>query len=868
MNERLNPEVALLSGVLALPPAERAAFLDQACVGDARLRQEVESLLAAHEQAESFLETPPPKLAATETQVVRTLLTEKAGDSIGRYKLLQQIGEGGCGVVYMAEQEEPVRRRVALKVIKLGMDTKQVIARFEAERQALAMMDHPNIAKVLDAGATGTGRPYFVMELVRGIKITDYCDQHRLPPHQRLDLFIQVCRAVQHAHQKGIIHRDLKPSNILVTSDDGVPVPKVIDFGIAKATQGRLTDQTLFTAFEQFIGTPAYMSPEQAEMSMQDVDTRSDIYSLGVLLYELLTGKTPFDSSQLLASGLEEMRRTIREVEPVKPSTRLTQERLATVSGAAAKSEIRSPKSEIDRDLDCIVMKCLEKDRARRYETANALGCDIERHLHNEPIVARPPSKLYRFHKTVQRNKTAFAAAAVIAIVLVAGVIVSTFEAVRAARAERAQSRVRELAEGINRFLTEDLLYQATPEQSARVEKVTMEQILDRAAHKLDQNPDLAGRPELEAALRFAVGNTYVKLGVFNEAERHLRRAVDLRTGALGQNHPETLAAEEVLAWLLVDGLKRYEEGELLGRRAWQGRLQALGPENRETISSLNTYACAVMNQGKFEAAEPLLRQSVREHERVFGPDDPETLSVLNDFGGLLQKRGFLAQAEQVFRQVLERRRQAGQADKLETFGTINNLAHTLFLEGRARDSGLLLSEALLRFRPKFGAENPYTLYLQHALVRAMVEEGRLDEAETLARQTLEGRLRGPPGHEGLGRIQLYLGRVLVAKKEYAEAEGLLQKARTLFSEHYAMKPELAAQAANWLGEIQTIHQAYAQAETLLLPSMEPILSPKAEMSPAERRVALGHIVNLYEAWGKPQQAAEWRGKFEAVPAQ
>src|ERR1051325_9643696 len=316
MNERLNPEVALLSGVLALPPAERAAFLDQACVGDARLRQEVESLLAAHEQAESFLETPPPKLAATETQVVRTLLTEKAGDTIGRYKLLQQIGEGGCGVVYMAEQEEPVRRRVALKVIKLGMDTKSGIARFEAERQAVAMMDHPNIAKVFDAGATETGRPYFVMELVRGMKITEYCDEARLGIDARLDLFMQVCHAIQHAHQKGIIHRDIKPSNILVTVNDGVPVPKVIDFGIAKATEHRLTDKTVFTAFEQFIGTPAYMSPEQAVMTSLDIDTRSDIYSLGVLLYELLTGKTPFDPRELMEAGIEAMQRTIRETEP------------------------------------------------------------------------------------------------------------------------------------------------------------------------------------------------------------------------------------------------------------------------------------------------------------------------------------------------------------------------------------------------------------------------------------------------------------------------------------------------------------------------------------------------------------------------
>ena len=367
-----------------------------------------------------------------------TLPSEKAGDRIGRYKLLEQIGEGGCGVVYVAEQEEPVRRRVALKVIKLGMDTKQVIARFDAERQALAMMDHPNIAKVLDAGATETGRPYFVMELVRGIKITDYGEQNHLPPRERLDLFIQVCRAIQHAHQKGVIHRDIKPSNILVASNDGVAVPKVIDFGIAKATQGRLTDQTVYTAFEQFLGTPAYMSPEQAQLSMQDIDTRTDIYSLGVLLYELLTGTTPFDAKELLSKGLDEMRRTIREVEPVKPSTRLTQE-LNSISNSrdpksGIRSALRTPHSAIHSDLDWIVMKCLEKDRARRYDTANGLATDLQRHLNNEPVAARPQSSAYRFQKLVRRNKLLFTSIAGIAGVLVFGLLGTSWQWRRAER--------------------------------------------------------------------------------------------------------------------------------------------------------------------------------------------------------------------------------------------------------------------------------------------------------------------------------------------------------------------------------------------------------------------------------------------------
>ncbi len=328
-------------------------------------------------------------------------LLEEPGDIIGRYKLLQQIGEGGCGVVYMAEQEEPVHRRVAIKVIKLGMDTKEVIARFEAERQTLALMDHPNIAKVLDAGAAESGRPFFVMELVRGIKITDFCDKRNLSTRDRLGLFVQVCNAIQHAHQKGVIHRDIKPSNILVTLSDGVPVPKVIDFGIAKATQQRLTDKTFFTAFEQFIGTPAYMSPEQAEMNASGVDTRSDVYSLGVLLYELLTGQTPFEAKSLLQSGIDEIRRIIRDKEPVQPSTRLSTLMAGELADAASHRHIEGPKliHLVRGDLDWIVMKALEKDRTRRYETANGLAMDVQRHLDNEPVNARPPSGTYRLQK-------------------------------------------------------------------------------------------------------------------------------------------------------------------------------------------------------------------------------------------------------------------------------------------------------------------------------------------------------------------------------------------------------------------------------------------------------------------------------------
>jgi WD40 repeat protein/serine/threonine protein kinase/Tfp pilus assembly protein PilF len=436
-----------------LPGAERSAYLDNACGNDAALRARVEALLKADDQAGSFLDA-----AAFDVTVTfdKSPLTEGPGTVIGPYKLLEKIGEGGMAYVYMAEQERPLRRRVALKIIKLGMDTKQVIARFEAERQALAVMDHPNIAKVFDAGATETGRPYFVMELVKGVSITEYCDKNKLSTPERLDLFIQVCNAVQHAHQKGIIHRDIKPSNVMVTLHDGKPVPKVIDFGIAKATSHRLTEKTLFTKYAQMIGTPEYMSPEQAEMSGLDIDTRADIYSLGVLLYELLTGTTPFDAEDLRSKGYGEMQRIICETEPLKPSTKLSTMGEALTGVAEHRKTNPDLLNKLVRgDLDWIVMKTLEKDRARRYETASALAADIRRHFGDEPVEASPPSTLYRLSKFIRKHRRTVAAVLVIAATLIIGLIVSTTlyfiadharnqEAVARATAEQAQKAEQE----------------------------------------------------------------------------------------------------------------------------------------------------------------------------------------------------------------------------------------------------------------------------------------------------------------------------------------------------------------------------------------------------------------------------------------
>src|SRR6267378_1761736 len=447
MNGAPDPDITVFTEALRLPREERDRYLSEACKGDAEFRRRVEALIQPYEQAGDFLGRPAGDRPARAAQAIPA--GEKPGDRIGHYKLLQQIGEGGCGVVYMAEQEAPVRRRVALKIIKPGMDTKNVIARFEAERQALALMDHQSICHVFDVGTTESGRPYFAMELVKGVKVTDYCDRDSLSIDARLELFIQVCEAVQHAHQKGIIHRDIKPSNILVTTGgDGKPAPKVIDFGIAKAITGQqLTDKTIFTAYEMLIGTPAYMSPEQAALTITDVDTRTDIYSLGVLLYELLTGMTPFETRELLKAGFDEVRRVIRDQEPVRPSTRLTTMtaadlmRVSKHHGAEGTNLIH----EMRGDLDWIVMKALEKDRTRRYATANGLGMDIQRYLSGDAVPSRPHSQLYRFRKLVSRHKLEFAAFAIVITTLVAGLSITTWslskEKVARSEANRQQKK-------------------------------------------------------------------------------------------------------------------------------------------------------------------------------------------------------------------------------------------------------------------------------------------------------------------------------------------------------------------------------------------------------------------------------------------
>lgn len=699
---------------------ERQAYLDQACGEDAALRAEVEELLRSEEEAGGFLADSKRDAPSVTSQV-----TEQEGDRIGHYKLLQKIGEGGCGIVYMAEQTEPVRRRVALKVIKLGMDTRSVIARFEAERQAVAMMDHENIARVLDAGTTGTGRPFFVMELVRGIKITDYCEQNNLSTNARLELFIQVCQAVQHAHQKGVIHRDLKPSNILVTSDDGVPIPKVIDFGIAKATSGiQLTDKTLFTRFEMFIGTPAYMSPEQAEFNASDIDTRTDIYALGVLLYELLTGHTPFDTTALLNSGLDAMRRTIRETDPPRPSTRLTRElagaelkcRSAEHAGESASSRrllrLHATLKELRGDIDWIILKALEKDRTRRYETANGLAMDIQRYLASEPILARPPSAAYKFRKAFHRNRLAFLAGASVAVALIVGMTASIWQAARARQSEGlAQARLAE-SEAITGFLT-GLFQSPDPARDGRT--ITVMETLAKAVKNLDR--DLARAPARRARLQLTLGQTYVELGMPLEAIPLCEQARGYFLSASGPEHADALTAAHLLA-KSYKNVGRDGEALKLEEMVLAGRRKVLGPEHPDTISVMELLAACYFDADREDEALQLREEALRLRLKVLGPQDAATLGVMSGVAFHYAKTGRHQEAVRLAEQAVKASREALGLDSSTTLRAMARMALVYAFAGRLEDSPRLFREVLPLMRQKMGSEHPWTLNVQMDLGR------------------------------------------------------------------------------------------------------------------------------------------------------
>jgi serine/threonine protein kinase/lipopolysaccharide biosynthesis regulator YciM len=766
---------------------DRAAYLDEACGHDPELRRHIDRLLDAQARAGSFLQKPGAGIGATCDEQPR----EQPGTMIGPYKLLQQIGEGGMGVVFMAEQQQPLRRKVALKIIKPGMDSRQVVARFEAERQALAMMDHHNIAKVFDAGMTDSGRPYFVMELVHGVPITRFCDDTQLTLQERLELFVPVCQAIQHAHQKGIIHRDIKPSNVLVTMYDDRPVPKVIDFGVAKAVEQRLTEKTMFTQFGTLVGTFEYMSPEQAEMNAFGVDTRSDIYSLGVLLYELLTGTTPLERQRLRQAALDELVRLIKQEEPPRPSVRLSSSGNLPKIAAARKTEPGRLSKLVRGEIDWIVMKALEKDRTRRYETANGLARDVERFLHDEPVEACPPSASYKLSKFARKHRAAFATAAGFAALLLLGMAVSTWLAIRATRAERdalaardaeilqrqeteaqrdraltaeslaserleqvtrekervekAEQKAAEeaaIAKAVNEFLQKDLLEQADVSnqeggQEVRDPDVKVRTLLDKTAKSIEGK--FQDQPRTEAAIRLTLGNTYRSLGYFAEAQPHLERSVGLRAARLRADHLDTLSSKGSLAALYLDR-GWYDQAETLVKEVIAARSAQLGAGHPDTLTSKNHLAYLYARQGNFDRAEPLFKEVLTARVAQLRADHPDILTTKNTLALLYVSRENYDQAETLFQEVLAARTSQLGASHRATLTTKFGLAGLYDRQEKYDRAETLYNEVLNAQTDQLGADHPATLTTKNNLAVLYSHQGKYDRAETLHKEVISAQ--------------------------------------------------------------------------------------------------------------------------------
>jgi non-specific serine/threonine protein kinase/serine/threonine-protein kinase len=819
----------------------------------------------------------------------------ESGQRIGPYHLLQKIGEGGMGEVWLAEQTEPVRRKVALKVIKQGMDTKAVVARFEAERQALALMDHPAIAKVYDAGATPQGRPYFVMEHVQGVPITEHCDRHKLTNRQRLDLFMQVCEGVQHAHHKAVIHRDLKPSNVLVSIRDDQPVAKIIDFGVAKATAQRLTEQTMQTQLGQMIGTPAYMSPEQAEMTGQDIDTRTDVYALGVMLYELLVGALPFDPKEFHQAGLEGMVRKIREDEPPKPSTRLsTLGEHSTQSAERRRTELPALRRELSGDLDWITLKALEKDRTRRYSSPQELAADIERHLTDQPVLASPPSTVYRMQKFVRRHRFGVAAATAGVLMLVAFAVTMAVQAHRIAserdRAEQAKADLESVVEfqsgmlsevdteGIGRRLLADLrerAAEATRKRRGTEEEIeeTMawfdalfrdvnstgaalrvidEEILGRAGEAIETR--FGEQPLIEARLRDTIGTTYLELGLYERAAPHLELALATRERSLDRDDPDTLTSINNLGVLLF-AQGRPDEAESYWREALEGRRRVLGGDHPSTLLSINNMGGLLMSQGKLDEAEPYLRQALEGTRRVLGDDDPATLKAINNMGILLLERGKLAEAEPYFREALEsERRVLGDAHPL-TLASINQMGGLLMSQGKLAEAEPYFREALESERRVLGDDHPLTLASINRMGGLLMSQGKLAEAEPYYLEALDGlgRVLGDdhPGTAGtmnsLALLYHNQGRLDEAEPLYLEA--VATQRRVLGDDH----PSTLGPMAN-LANLYAVQGHYDKAEPLYLETLEIHERVFGENHP-DTLASMNNLAVFYTAQGRSEEA-------------
>jgi serine/threonine protein kinase/Tfp pilus assembly protein PilF len=770
---------------------------------------------------------------------------EAAGAVIGHYHLLQKIGEGGMGEVWLAEQKEPVRRRVALKLVKAGMNTREVMARFASERQALALMDHPAIAKVFEAGATQEGAPYFAMEYVAGVPITTYCDNHKLSTRERLELFTLVCEGVQHAHQKAIIHRDLKPSNILVTEVDGHAAPKIIDFGVAKALSQKLVADTMFTRVGVLLGTPEYMSPEQANSSGEDIDTRTDVYSLGIIFYELLAGVPPLDLRKI---AFDEFMRRLRDEEPPKPSTKIRSQdpRTSTEVARNRKTEPITLAKQVRGDLDSIALKALEKNRTRRYGSPSDLAADIGRYLKNEAVLAVPASAAYRVRKFASRYRASLATACVFFVVLVAASAISIRQSVRANR-EAAE------AQAVNNFLQYDLLaqagasVQAGPHAKADPD-LKVRTALDRAAARITGKFDR--QPEVEAAIRDTIGVTYMDLGLYAEARTQLQRALELRRQVQGARNPKTLRTLDYLGHTAYDQGK-YPEAEALLSQALEMQRRVLGPENPDTLDTLNNLAADYWSEGKYAQAEALYTPSLEVQRRVFGPESSNTLNSMNNLANVYFSEGKYAQAEPLYAQVLEISNRVMGPEHPSTLQAMNNLAGAYLSEGKYTQAEALYIQVLEISRRVLGPEHPSTLTPGMNLASVYYKQSKFPQAEAIYSQTLEiqRRVLGPE-HSSTLNTMINLAMTEVCEGKYAQAETHYSQGAEISRRVLGPKHPFTLAFMSDMPEAYYLEGKYVQAEGLFAQALAAdrlVLGPE---HPSTLDI-LGEMGTMYQREGK-----------------
>jgi serine/threonine protein kinase/tetratricopeptide (TPR) repeat protein len=888
---------------LELPREQHASFIEAACAGEPGLRARVQGLLAADEGAGDFLSAPSLIGLDSPGAAVDTESAAGVGRRIGPYTLLNKIGEGGFGTVFEAEQSEPLRRRVALKVIKLGMDTRQVIAQFEHERQALALMDHPNIARVFDAGATSEGRPYFVMEFITGMPITQYCDRERLSPRQRLELFVPVCHAVQHAHQKGIIHRDLKPSNVLVTLQDGIATPKVIDFGIAKATARHLSEKTAFTQSGQFIGTPEYMSPEQAVAGL-DIDTRSDVYSLGVLLYELLTGATPFDAKELRSAAWTEVQRIIREVDPPKPSTRLSKLEALPRVASERHTEPSRLGSALRGDLDWIVMKCLEKDRTRRYATANGLAADVQRHLKGEAVLAAPAGAWYRTRKLVRRHKLSVLMSGLLISALLLGTVGTGVGLVRARAAKRAESRVIELMG--------DLLKGVSPYFALGRDTTMLKGLLDDAAASLEAG-GLHDAPEAEVRLRRTVGKTYLDISEFKPADRMLIRAFELAKITWKGDHEIVAGSQNDLGLVHANtGRLAEAEADFAAALAMQRRL--FSGDHRAIAESLNNLAYCIQALGRPTEALPLYRESLAMRQRLFTGDHTDIAESLNNVGYCLADGiGDADGALPMYRAALEMRQRLFKTDHPDIALSLSNVGAALQMLHQSNEALPKFQASMSMFQRLIPKDHVYTAQAMGNVAFSLQQLGRKEEALPLYTASLDMYRRLLPGDfelvagainnvgyclasmerlpealaahgEALAMRQRIkqpgpltrslnnFGTVLVQMGKPAEAEPILRECLDLSTRLWPdgdRKAQYRYVTMSVLGEALAMQGSYTAGESMLTEACDRLATiPKPTLDdPDGERKAMQRLEKLYQAWDKADPGRGHDAKASACKA-